>query len=563
VIAGTPTTAGAYGPYVFTATDAKNATASSASLTITISASAASVCTPLGNEATMSSANPFAFLAKGTDGNGNPIDIAGSFTPNGTGGITSATVDYNGFTNGPEQLQVNLAESSYSFGPTAQGCLYLAFSGLATPATAAKRVGAAASFPPANKTQVRQIKPEVVVASVSSVQFSFALSAFDGTLYHTGRIIESDNNSGSGTNAAGFIHVQVPSAFALGALQGNYAFGLDGWTAQAQAILRTAMAGTFTNTSGVLSAGYADLNAGGTPSGELSGGYGTLDTSIDATTGRGTGSYFVTTPTGNLTFDFAFYVLNGSDLILISTDLALGGSTTPLLAGRALASNANYGAGPLNGCYLLASQGLEVSRSSGGNLAEIGTINATSTGAIPTATVYSNDAGKYATNQYANSSYAVEAATGRVGFTGLMPATPVVYLTAGSATDEGIAGFLVGTDTEASSGTLDTQTPTAPNYSVASVTGYYAASTAEDVDGRNGAFLGAFTFDGAGGYTVTSQVTGSVPNVPSLKTISVNADGSGSLDGGNFPLVTNGTVLFAIPNSGDPSLFVFSANTLP
>jgi hypothetical protein len=54
-----------------------------------------------------------------------------------------------------------------------------------------------------------------------------------------------------------------------------------------------------------------------------------------------------------------------------------------------------------------------------------------------------------------------------------------------------------------------------------------------------------------------------VPNVPGLKTISVNADGSGSLDGGNFPLVTNGNVMFAIPNSGDPLLFVFTANTLP
>jgi hypothetical protein len=45
--------------------------------------------------------------------------------------------------------------------------------------------------------------------------------------------------------------------------------------------------------------------------------------------------------------------------------------------------------------------------------------------------------------------------------------------------------------------------------------------------------------------------------------IVINSDGSGRLNGGNFPLVTNGAVIFAIPDTGDPLIYVFTAGTLP
>jgi hypothetical protein len=339
---------------------------------------------------------------------------------------------------------------------------------------------------------------------------------------------------------------------------------VDGWTASASSVLRTALAGTFANSSGNLSNGYADMDLNGNASGELAGGYGTLNTTIDSSTGRGTGSYFLTTPNGSLTFDFAFYILNGSDIFLISTDLVQGSSTTPLLAGRALAANGGGTAPPAwNGYYLLASEGLQTLGTNIGNIAEIGTFNANTSGAIPTATIYSNYAGTYATNQYPNSGYSIEQASGRVSITGLTSFPPVVYLTAGAASDDAIVGFLVGTDPQSSNGVVVSQTASTPAYTNASVTGNYASSTEEDVDGLNGAFLGGFNFNGSGGYTVTSVVTGTVTNVPNLGSISVNSDGSGNLDGGNFPLVTNGQVIFAIPHSGDPLLFVLTQGTIP
>lgn len=564
VIAGVPTTVGTYGPYVFTVTDSTGATAASTNLTISIGAAQANACTSLGNETALTSANPYAFLVKGTDGAGNPIEIAGSFIPNGRGGLERATVDYNGFTNGPEEMQVNVNESSYAFSSSTVGCLYLVFSGSVAEAASEKQAGTTPRFAHATVARARSSKALTQAASaISGVQFSFSLGGFDGTVYHTGRIVESDYANGSGTTASGFIHVQTASSFALSSLQSNYAFGFDGWTAATGGIIRTAVAGTFTNSSGALSAGYADLDAGGSASGELTGGSGNLNSSVDPTTGRGTGTYTIPTASGNLTFDFVFYILNPLDILLLSIDSPITVGSPPLLSGRALAASPSYVAGALDGYYLLASQGLEVGASSTGNLVEIGTVAATSAGAIPTATIYSNNAGSYTTSQYPGSGYTVEAASGRVSFTGLTATPPVVYLTAAGTPDDDIAGFLVGTDVQASSGVFVNQSSSAPNYALASVTGNYAAGTEEDVDGLNGAFLGAFTFNGTGGYTVIPQVIGPIVNVPNLGTIAINADGSGSLDGGNFPLVTNGTVIFAIPDSGDPLLFVFTVGTLP
>ena len=543
VIAGTPTAPGTYGPYVFTVTDSKSATAASASLTFTITGTSASQCTPQGNEAALKASTPYAFLVKGTDATGKPVDIAGSFTPNGSGAITSASLDYNGFSTGPQQIQVDLTASTYSFATSANGCLSLAF----------------------------QSSSAAAIVGVTGVTFRFNLTALDGSgVYHVGRIIESDNLTGTGTNATGSIHVQTPANFALSALQPRYAFGVDGWkVAPANARLyRTTFAGSFSNSNGALSAGFADLNEGGTASGELTAGTGQL-ASVDPATGRGTGTFTINAGfASTYTFNFSFYVINGSALYLLSSDTPVGVGSPALLAGRALVSSASFSSGALNGYYLAATQGLDMTAGTGRgkNSVEIATLNATSAGAIPTATFYINDAGTFTTVPYTNATYTVDAASGRATLaTSTSTPLPVVYLTAGTALDDGVVGFIVGNDATAQSGILVFQSAAAPNYTLASVTGLYASSTEEDVDGANGSFLGAFTFNGTGGYTVVSQTTGSISNTPTASTIAVNPDGSGSLDGGNFPFVTNGSVLFAIPNFTnpvvDPLLYVLTSGT--
>jgi len=563
---GTPTKAGTFGPYVFKVTDSANSTALSTSLSITVTSGAAAVaaaCVRAGDEAALTPATPYAFLLKGTDAGGNPITIAGNFTPNGSGGISNATADYNGFSSGPEHLQVNLAASSYSFGSSSLGCLSLAFSGAVAEAANETKVGVSPNFAHAAVVRAMSGKASApTTAAIPSVQFAFSLGGFDGTLYQTGRIIASGNTS-SAPNASGIIHVQVPGAFSLASLQPHYAFGVDGWTADSTGYFRTAIAGSFANSDGALSAGYADMNAGGTPSGELAGGKGTLNSAIDATTGRGTGTYSIPTAGGNLTFDFAFYVLNRSDFILLSTNSSVTAGSAPLLSGRALASNATYAAGALSGDYLLASQGLERNGNAVANLAQIGTLNATRAGSIPTAILYVNEAGTYSRTPYPNSSYVLDAASGRISITGLSPTPPVLYLTAPGTADDQIAGFLVGSDTQASSGLLVQQSTSALARGLSSFSGDYAASTQEDVDGLNGASLGAYSSLRTGQYFATQKSTGSVRNLPSSGSVAINPDGSGSLNGGTFPFVTNGALIFTIPDTGDPLLYVFTAGKLP
>jgi hypothetical protein len=566
VIAGTPTTTGTFGPYVFTVTDATNATAVSGNLTIVISATASAACAPTpsprGNEAALTA--PWAFLLEGDDVNDVPAAWAGSFTPNGSGGITAADVDFVGSTEGPESLQVQLAGSSYSFGSDGRGCLYLAFSG----ENAAIKPHAA--HPGNTKlkhgTAHRQLKahPEAL-ANQGTVTFSFSLSA----TAQFGNIEQFDYVN-SGIVATGQMHQQTASDFAVNKLAANFAFGLAGWfTEDAEGdINRAALAGSTPNASGTLASSTADINIGGTPSGELTGGSGTLGT-VSTTTGRGVGSYTVPYPAipgGSLTFDFAYYVINGSDFYLISNDdPSVAGNF--ILSGRALQSAAT--STPLNGYYIAAESGIDLNQGQegvGANVLGIGTLQITSGGTIPTATVYSNDAGTFATNTYTNGSYTLEASTGRISFSGVGTAA-VVYVTS-TAAENDIVGFTVGTDPAASSGFAALQGTAAPNYGAGSLSGEYTFGSSEDVTGINGSVVGAFDFTGTGTYTDTVDAvnvgeTASQPNQTGSGNVVVNTDGSGNFDSNSENFVTNGSLILAIDDNntnsanGQPLLYIF------
>jgi hypothetical protein len=564
-IAGTPTTTGTFGPYVFTVTDATNATAVSGNLTIVITATASAACGPTpalrGNEAAL--AAPWAFLLQGDDVNDLPVAWAGSFTPNGSGGITAADVDFVGTDAGPESLQVQLAGSSYSFGSDGRGCLYLAFSGLN-----AAGVKAGAAHPGNSKlkhgTAHRQLKahPEAL-ANAGTVTFSFSLSA----TAQFGNIEQFDYVN-SGILASGQMHGQTASDFAVNKLAANFAFGLAGWFAEDAEgdIERTALAGTMPNASGTLASSTADVNIGGEPSGELTGGSGTLG-AVSTTTGRGVGSYTIPDgAAGSLTFDFAYYVINGSDFYIISNDdPSVAGNF--ILSGRALQSAAS--AAVLNGYYLVAESGIDLGPDAGpagANIVAIATVQATSGGTIPTATVYSNDAGAFASQTYTNASYTLEASTGRISFAGF-GISPVIYVTS-TAADNDIAGFLVGTDPTALSGFVALQGTAAPNYGASSLSGEYTFGSTEDVTGINASAVGAFDFSGSGTYTDTVDAvnvgeTASQPNQTGSGNVVVNTDGSGNFDSNSENFVTNGSLILAIDNNntnsanGQPLLYVF------
>jgi Putative Ig domain len=584
--AGTPTTAGSYTVGV-TVSDSNGHTATY-NVTIVITGSSAAVCTPRGSEGELTSAAPWAFLVQGdnvTSESDLGVAIAGSFTPNANGTITAADVDYNAeISDGEQSLVVDLAASSYSLGSDGRGCLYLAFSGL-TPTS--KKAGAKkgvfhakhARAHAAGSKRRRAVKAHPAQATdfLTSLTLSFALGNKDGSgVYHTGRIMEFDNTAEGGTISAGMMHIQSPVQFVLSALHANFAFGVEGWGIEEDSDFRIAIAGTFANNSGTLSSGFTDISAGGAPSGELSGGSGEISSTISSTTGRGTLTYSIPNADSaddTLTTDFAIYVIDAGDFYMISTD---GVEDVPLLSGRALVTNATFGAAALNGYYLDAASGFD--DDNGGNYVQVGTLHAKSDNTVPTATLYVNDAGDTGTQQYPNMTYTVDAAGRFSASTETLPYPLVGYLTSGGDVGENISAFLVaGQDLAqaSSSGVLvSLGTNVAPNFTITNISGPYAFGTTEDIDGGNGSEVGTLTISGSGGSgTFTSIVDissvggANAPGVTGNGTLTINADGSGTFTGGTFHssslmFVTNGGQIYAIDGAdADPLLYVFDEGT--
>jgi hypothetical protein len=552
-IAGTPTTAGTYDVSAVV-TDAKSATALytvtiivSASAALTSAACSGTTAAARGNEAGFTA--PYAFVLQGADSNDRPVAWAGSFTPNGSGGITAADVDAISKSAGAASYQLNLAGSSYSFGADGRGCLYLAFSGI--------NLTAGASATPDSGT----VTADALPSNIPGVLFSFAVS----TAYQTGRIVQSDYVT-SVVATAGQMHQQTPSDFALSKFGANYAFGLAGWFVNgSDSLQRAAIAGSaaldtnsfsFTNIN-------ADENIGGTPTGSLTGGSGTFGQNISAATGRATGSYSITTPSGTTSFHFAAYIVNSSDFFIITTDHP--STNAYLLTGRGLMSAG--ASAPTGGHFMLVLSGIDFSGGAPGrNSVQLGlfTVNGdTGPGMIFTAGKGSGSSRSF------NTKFATNAATGRTTFANDESNPPAVYWTA--AHDDSIVAFLVGTDPDTSSGFLAFQTSGAPAY--ASIAGTFAFGSAEDISGTRGTAIGATAFSGADSVSVTSDFNSIGERAAPVEqtatgNYSVSENGSGSTNGTasgsllNQFFITNGVLTFSTDSaSSQPLLYVSIAQT--
>jgi hypothetical protein len=537
-------------------------------------------CTARGNESVLTASAPFAFLVKGYDSTGSPIAIAGSFTPNGDGTIKASSADYTGFSTGHVQLSVNLAMSSYAFGSDNRGCLTLSVSAVQAAAQNARKSGLAPQF---KKISTRKERTEAALATPPlSITFSFVLGDKTGSGFQSGRIVEFDETATGVSHAAGKMHVQTPADFTLASFQSNYALGVDGWD---PTVNRIALAGTFINASGALSGGVADYNDQGLEravSGELDGGTGTINATIDGSTGRGTGS--ISVPMGEntfLAFDFSFYVINGSDFYIVSTDPPTAvADSSGLLSGQALATNASFTPGSLNGYYLLAGLGYDLNPYSygGSNVAEIGNFQASSAGTIIGGNIYLNDIGDFGIHAISGGMYVTQT-SGRTTISAAGSGGPVCYLT-GPSSDENIFSFFVGTDSFATSGAGYSQTTAAPNFSATFLNSSFTMSSDEDLDGSNGAIDGVFMFDGVSKYSAVIDDNAffgarqQTPGQTTTGTFTVNTDGSGILSfpeglthegvSASWAILTNGTQIFAIDNATvDPLLYIFTIEEQP
>jgi hypothetical protein len=525
-----------------------------------------------GNEAALT--QPIAFLVKGSDSEDAPIAYAGSITPNGSGTLTAADLDIVSFEEELGQQTVDLTASSYSYGSDGRGCLFLAFNAAddtrAThPANRRKlraHNGPGHTATRSAKTHKRRQFANSLTEDTDQVVFSFALLSLGGA----GRIMEFDNTDGSGTVSAGQMHVQTPAAFTLGSLAANFAFGVDGWVIDDEEgdTARVSIAGSFANNgTGGLSNGYADESISfQSPSGPLNGGAGSLNASVSSTTGRGTGSYMASGVAGDFTFDFAYYIVNGSDFYVLSTDDPTSGDA--MLSGRALKSAATSAA--LNGYYITALTGLncddcgDAEDDEGNNYVSLSTLNATSA-LVATGTAYTNDgeSSSTTTTPYTGT-YTLDTTAGRVAFSNTV-SNAVGYLTA-TADEDDIVAFLVGTDANASGGFVAFQSASQPGYTDDSLSGNYAFGSSEDIAGITGSIVGVFNMND-GGYTMTDDASyfdaPQTPDQTGSGNYTVNEDGSGNFSntGSDSPflyLVTNGALVLAMDADAEqPLLYVF------
>ncbi|MGA8220532.1 MAG: Ig domain-containing protein [Candidatus Acidiferrales bacterium] len=396
----------------------------------------------------------YAFLYTGFDTQGAVIE-SGVFTANGSGIITSGVEDLNR-TNG------------VVLGATLTGTYAMNNDGTGTMELVASN----------------QFK--VVVTS----DFQIVLDS-EGNL----RLFENDTNNLTppplAAHGAGIIKLQSGSNFATADFNGNYAFGFTG---QDFSMNPASLAG-FVHADGNtnLSPGMADFNDAGTYNGQLplNGSF-----SVLSTTGRGSASMvFAALGSPQMVLQFTFYMVSQTELFFIEADVT--DATHPRIAGEMQLQNTGvqFNAASLTGGSIVSGAGLDTKNPS----AFVGRLlpGDAACGFAPalSLTADQNDGGTITGPTSTCGTYTVQA-NGRAGFTNLSPRVAAAYLT-----DQN-QGFLIGSDSTATLGLLEAQTPEI-SFTTANIQGGYtlsapviAAPSVNNILGQLSCLLGTGTMTG-------------------------------------------------------------------
>jgi len=523
-----------------------------------------SPCTPAddANGSTNSTTNlpgmngSYAFLLRGFDANG-PVVIAGSFTADGAGNISGGVEDAIRTTG--SQTGVTITGGSYSIlqqSNSPSGSSILAQSGclmLTTPAgtnTFAISLGGCSTG---------------VATSGSNANTGICAADSQGAagIYTTGRMIEFDDNTGSGTRVSGIVRLQDSSAFSTG-LGGLYSFGLSGWDSVGS---RYAAAGSVSANSGMLTSAAADINDGGVLQSAITGGSGTYSVGSN---GRGTGTLTIGTNSLNL----AFYVVSAQEVLIASTGVP--SSANPTVSGEAISAAGPFSAASLQNSHIFHIAGVTPI----GPDPSIGILNFDGVSNF-SGTQFEDQAGTLGTTSLSGT-YTVDSKTGRVAFLapslnqnlGDHPLVGYVVPAPGTLTRQScvklancVTGFLLSTDTTAQAGLLEFQTPATappPPFSNLYIAGYYLYGTDESLDASTPLFAGAAAANPNGAHYAGIQSASYpdssycqqpgcavlIPNetLSASGTYSVNANGTGTV-GGATVAVTNGNVIYYIDES--------------
>jgi hypothetical protein len=456
-ITGTPTAAG---PNSFTVqlVDSSTPTPQTVTQPLSLTVTTTVACYESGSESLLT--GQYAMSLTGFDGSG-PVGMLGSFTANGSGGITAGMEDIN--STGPSGVQLDVpvttAGSSYAIGSDQGGCLTL------------------------------------VAAGVTRV-FRFSVGLISAGVATEGRIIEFDT---TGTNTAGTISIQNSSDFTNTAAAGNYAFRVNSpLTAAAGGGFFAAVGLLNLNGTSLAVTGSGDTNMNGTvDSGNV--GYPASPITFTAGTyniganGRGTLTF---TSTGATAIHLIVYVLHPIQLLLMSSDAQT--ATNTLFSGFAgLQTGSPYGSSSLSAASVLFSSGQTGTGASNASQVEAGIFTPDGAGNF----TFSGDqnSGGTASTQTAAGTYSV-AASGRVQVTntgGTMPAMLMYMVSPNQA-------FAMSTDTHVMTG--DAEPQTGGPFTNASLTGAYPFATIDPVVAASALTAGTATYDGMGDVTATFDV---------------------------------------------------------
>jgi hypothetical protein len=387
-ITGTPTTTGA-SSFTVKATDSATPTAQTATQALSITVIASGV-----NNSELN--GQYAFLLSGFDA-GGPVAIAGEFTADGAGHLTSGLQDVN------RTSAVSTSQAftgTYAIGADNRGTL-----------------------------------------TIGTATFAFSVGSITSGVAAKAHIVEFD---ATGTNVVGVIQKQDPNAFSLPQFSGDYAFGAASPTLKSGVAARFGVAGRFTASANTLTAVVVDANDNGTvqaiPS--LTGAY------TVAANGRGTITLNPPPPATAVTA--SFYIVSASEALLMSIDPQTGALANSLFAGSVLKQvGGPFAISSLNGTDVISLGGK--GSSAGTSDVQVGLLVPAGNGAFTLATD-ENNAGVIASNAPVSGTYTV-AANGRVTVTG-GATPPVIYLVSQNK------GFVVGTDTSVTTGFFEPQVGT-------------------------------------------------------------------------------------------------------
>ncbi len=454
-------------------------TTKSASATVTIT---------LSNNAKLN--GQYAFLFSGFDATGS-MAMAGSFTADGNGNITAGLRDVNRTTG---------VTASQSF-------------------TGTYGVGA-------DNRGTITINPAIGPAET----YAFALGTLDGSgVSAKARFIALNS---SNTLGAGVLRKQDPAAFATSQIAGGYAFGQSGADILGT---RFALAGRFTaDGAGNITAGAFDSNTGGT----LIANQSFAGTYSVASNGRGTAAI----NPGSGTLNYSFYVVSGSEVLMVSTDPQ---STTVVVSSGAVLKQT--GAGAFNNASLNGKAVLAASGTSGGSTSILlGIITPDGAGSF----AFSgdeNDGGTLST-QNPTGTYAVSP-NGRVTTNTGGGGDPVLYLVAANQ------GFFVGGDTSVETGFFEPQA--AGPFSVASSAGKYFFGTTTPQHPNVNDSSGVVTLDSSGNLSGSFDSNGpSGPNTGGITdTLTVDATtGRATTTGGSILYIISPSKAVLMESGADSSV---------